>query len=158
MQGIGLGAGSGGREIIGVLLTFLTVVGCGGSSTDPALRPLLQSTVHDGFVFLTQNRQPSGAMEALFSGSVIADAVGCFRLNSEEGATVVWPLNYSLDTSGDVPRVLNDEGSEVGMVGQAFVLAGGLVNELPDAMGFTARDRERAQVCPGRYWIVNDES
>lgn len=132
--------------------------GCSASSTDVVPEPLLQVVNQDGWVFMTQHRQPSAAMEALFTGQVDADEAGCLRLVSADDATVVWPVGYTLDTSGDTPAVLDADGAPVGELGDEFVLAGGEVQTLPSAMGFTDEDRERSEACPGRYWIVNDES
>lgn len=142
-----------------VALSLMVVTaGCGASSIDVGQEPLLHVTAQDGFVFMTQTRVPSAAMEALFTGSVVADAEGCLRLASQGGAAVVWPLGYMLDTSVDTPRVLNDEGEVEGVLGGDFVLAGGEVDVLLDAMGFTTEDRAEAEACPGKYWIVNGDS
>lgn len=133
-----------------------SVAGCNGSPTELPLEHLLEITIQDDLIFLTQNHRPSAAMEALFTGPVVADDAGCLRLASEEGATVVWPKGYTLDTSGDAPRVLDEEGASAGALGEEFVFTGGKVPALIASMGFTDKDRERAEACPGRYWLVND--
>lgn len=133
-----------------------SVAGCNRSVTELPPEHLLKVTMQDGLLVLTQSRRPSAAMEALFTGPVVADGLGCLRLASEEGATVVWPEGYTLETSGDVHRVLDEEGAPAGALGEEFVLGGGEVSALLASMGFTDEDRERAEACPGRYWLVND--
>lgn len=150
---------AGGRKArwtLGVaLLTGLA--GCSGSSTGPVPDALLEVTARDGLVFMTQNVDENDRMEALFRGAVIADAQGCLRLGTADGATAVWPRGYALDASGEVPRVMDERGEPVGALGDTFQLAGGEVEHLLERMGFTDADRERARACPGRYWIVNPE-
>lgn len=136
-----------GAWLVAALVVIVT--GC-------APEHLLDITIQDDLIFLTQNRRPSAAMEALFTGPVVADDAGCLRLASEEGPTVVWPEGYTLDTSGDVPRVLDEDGAPAGAFNEELVLAGGEVPTLRTSMGFTDEDRERAEACPGRYWLVND--
>lgn len=144
-----------GSRLLGTGLMMMIVAGCTSSSTNLVHEPLLQVSVRDGLVFMTQNHRTLAGMEALFVGPVRVDDDGCIRLGSEDDATVVWPVGYTLDTSGDVVGVLDEQGDLVGQLGGEFELAGGEVDVLPAAMGFTDEDRERARACPGRYWIVN---
>lgn len=142
-------------RLLGTGLMMMIVAGCTSSSTNLVHEPLLQVTERDGMVFMTQNHRTLAGMEALFVGPVRVDGGGCIRLGSEDDATVVWPVDYTLDTSGDAVGVLDEQGNRVGQLGGEFELAGGEVDELPATMGFTDEDRERARACPGRYWIVN---
>ena len=165
MMGRGTSAGSGaaglatrgGRAVVaaGVLIA---AVACGGSPAELEVDPLLQVSTRGDLVFMTQRRDPSPGMEALFTGPVVADDAGCLRTGSADGAAVVWPLEWGLDVSGDVPRVVDEGGAVVGALGDEFVFAGGQVDVLLESMGFTDQDRAAAEVCPGPYWIVNDES
>ena len=43
------------------------------------------------------------------------------------GRVILWPYGFTLDTSSDVPRVLDADGSEVGRLGGSIVLGGGFV-------------------------------
>ena len=40
---------------------------------------------------------------------------------------ILWPYGFTLDTSGDVPRVLDGNGNEVGRLGEKLVLGGGFI-------------------------------
>lgn len=138
-------------------LAILAVAAC-GDAVDPAgdetPEPALAVEDRGEIVFLTQNVVPLVAMDALYEGRVVVDDEGCLRLDTPTASTVVWPRDYDVEARDDGFVVVNGEGAEVGTVGGAFSLAGGEVNELSDAMGFTSEDRARAaERCPGRYWI-----
>lgn len=138
-------------------LAVLAVTAC-GDAVDPAAdetpEPALAVQDRAGVVLLTQNVVPLVAMDALYEGRVVADEEGCLRLDTPTASTVVWPHDYDVEQRDDGIVVVNGDGSEVGTIGGAFSLAGGEVNELSDAMGFTSEDRSRAAArCPGRYWI-----
>ena len=150
-----------GAGIAAALLTWLAVAGC-STGTEPD--GLMERADHlavahgNGVVLLTQNVVQAAAMDARFQGTVAPDASGCLRLavEGDYGVTAVWPRGYGLRTLDGALRVVDGDGASVGRIGGAFDLGGGEVEELTDALGFTAADRLLAHAtCPGRYWIVS---
>lgn len=145
------------------ILSMFAMLGACESNAGPD-GPMIDAADHvvvttdDGVLLLTQDATDGSAMDALFNGSITLDDRGCLRLQSAsgDGATAVWPADYSLDRSGDAVRVVDADGTVVGALGGAFTFGGGEVAELTADMGFTADDQALAQDrCPGRFWIVN---
>jgi hypothetical protein len=99
---------------------------------------------------MTQNGVPSEVMDAFFEGRVIADDVGCLRLEDAGGPTVVWPANYTGEVTTEGVTILDGDGNEVGQVDGSFSFGGGNIPELLGTLGFTQDDRDLAEaLCPG---------
>lgn len=108
-------------------------------------------------VFLVQEVAPNAIMDALYVGEVSVDDAGCLRLAAPDYHTVVWPLGFTLEESGDALRVLDGAGAEAGRIGGTFRLGGGEVVVLHEGVGLSAAARANATaLCPGRFWIVGD--
>lgn len=106
-------------------------------------------------VFIARTAEPSGYMEALFSGVITVDAAGCLRMEGLEAHTPIWPRGYRLEVTSSGGVVRAGSGSVVGTIGGRFRLGGGEVQTL-DGVALTSADRERVTAtCPGRYWIVS---
>ena len=126
-------------------------------STAENSSPVATSIQGSDVVFLTLSRPSTAKMEALFRGSIVADAAGCLRLGDSDGQTVVWPYGYQMTRRGDDLVVIEPPGREIGTIGGQFQLGGGEVSELHGGIELSANDRQRAlSACPGRYWIVGD--
>ncbi len=141
----------------------LVVLAGGGCSWIMGPEPALDGDtiavrIDAGIVFLRMRITPDAHMDALFEGRVVADDQGCLRLDSVDRHTVVWPAGYDFTAADGAVRILDADGSPVGVVGDAFRFGGGEVTSLHDGLGFTRADRELAEAhCPGRYWIVAGE-
>lgn len=106
-------------------------------------------------VFVARTVEPSGYMEALFSGVITVDAAGCLRMEGLEAHTPIWPRGYRLEVTSGAGVVRSGNGSIVGIIGGHFRLGGGEVQTL-EWVEVTPADRERVtSTCPGRYWIVS---
>lgn len=139
--------------LAGVVAGCTEATGPGDGGVETAVH--LQVRHEQGVLLLTQNVVQEVTMDALYEGTVTADADGCLRLDGPSPVTVVWPMGYSLEREGGELRITDASGAPVGVLGGDFSLAGGEVAELLDAMGFTAEDRALAEArCPGDYWVV----
>lgn len=110
-------------------------------------------------LFLVQSEPATAVMEAFFQGRVVRDAAGCLRLEASgsDGATVVWPHGFTLDTAGDELRVRDDGAREVGRIGGEFRFGGGFVQTLHEGIPIAGSPRaEAAARCPGSFWIVGE--
>lgn len=106
-------------------------------------------------LFIARTAEPSGYMEALFSGVITVDAAGCLRMEGLEAHTPIWPRGYRLEVRGSGGVVRSGDGSIVGTIGGHFRLGGGEVQTL-EWVALAPADRERVlSTCPGRYWIVS---
>ena len=116
---------------------------------------LYSSTQLHSAVFIARTAEPSGYMEALFSGVITVDAAGCLRMAGLEGHTPIWPRGYRLEVTAGSGVVRRGSGAVVGKIGSHFRLGGGEVQTL-EWVALSAADRERVtSTCPGRYWIVS---
>ena len=106
-------------------------------------------------VFIARTAEPSGYMEALFSGVITVDPAGCLRMEGLERHSPIWPKGYELEVTNGSAVVRRGDGSIVGTIGGEFVLGGGEVHTLGQ-VALSLRDRQRAtSSCPGQYWIVS---
>ena len=109
-------------------------------------------------LMLTLTESPAAHMEALFKGSVVADARGCLRLRDADGATVIWPKDFRLVDRLGAAMVQDEGGRTVGAVGGDFRFGGGEV-PMHDGLALSAEARRAAEErCPGKYWIVGELS
>ena len=134
---------------------MLVVAGAGGCSNDPAASLLNVNAVD--VVFLTQSERQDAVMDALFTGRVLVDAAKCTRLDDPDGATVIWPVGFTVSGENGDLRVLDGDGREVGRLGGSFRIGGGEVTELNPQLHISYMDRAfAAEHCPGRYWIASE--
>lgn len=110
----------------------------------------------DGTLFLAQAVAPAIHMDALFQGTVTVDQHGCYRLGlGGQPATMVWPFGYRLINTIEGAAVVNQDGNEVGRIGDEFAFGGGLVSALPAGLVSPESLRARATAqCPGSFWIA----
>jgi len=133
----------------------LAVAACSSSVIGPPDNATFQIQSTAGVLFMTQNVVQDFVMDALFQGPVIVDDDGCLRLEDPERPTVVWPWGFTAQITDAEISIRDQEGTEVGQVGESFALGGGIVPELLDSLGFSQEDRDLAtNACPGSYWIV----
>jgi hypothetical protein len=120
----------------------------------------LSSTVlgAEDVIFLAANAPATMVMEALYKGSVVADAAGCVRLaGASEQHTVLWPYGFALRQHDGAATVVDAGGREIGRIGSSFTFGGGEVPTLHEGIALSDAQRELAlQRCPGRYWIVGE--
>jgi hypothetical protein len=111
----------------------------------------------DATVFLAQNVPPTAVMEALYQGRVNRDAQGCLRVESENGATVIWPYGFTLEARDGGLFVKDDDGRTVGRIGGEFRMGGGFV-PAPGYAQLSARDRALAETrcTSSSYWVVGE--
>jgi hypothetical protein len=111
----------------------------------------------DATVFLAQDVPPTAVMEALYQGRVNRDEQGCLRVESEGGATVIWPYGFTLESRGGGLFVNDANGRTVGRVGGEFRMGGGFVHSARH-VHLSARDRTLAETrCAGTsYWVVGE--
>lgn len=145
----------------GIVILTAAAAGACGSTTDitpPEITRAdnIEALAGPGVVFITMRTTPAESMEALFEGRVLMDAAGCLRIDTADGATVVWPKDYGFEIAAGVIRILDEQGDVIGHVGGTFELGGGEVPFLTEAAGFTGADQDLADSrCPGKYWIAN---
>lgn len=139
------------------------VTGCGPSSTSGLGTDLSLLTTGE-VVFAAQQRRPNGVMDALFTGKVVLDAQGCFRLDippgEEVSTTVVWPFGASLEGRGPTMRVLDEDGRLIVRVGGDTSFGGGFVPGVDHMASTGALSPNMVSAlrirCPGQFWIVGD--
>jgi hypothetical protein len=112
------------------------------------------------WLFLSHAVPPTSVMDALYHGPVALDSSGCFRLQDRdfpERHTVIWPFRARLVDRGGALVLLDEQGADLGRIGDSFRLGGG---EVPQeiGLGFLAPELvEPARTrCPGRYWVVGE--
>ena len=138
-------------------LVCATAVGC----EDPVglvEAPNLTVVGTQGVKLVTLRSALNANMEALHVGRVDVSFDGCIRTSSTFGGqTVVWPAGYSIEASGDTWAIRRASGETLGLLGTEFTFGGGIVEDVTEALGFTAQDQATLQSeCPGRYWIVGE--
>lgn len=141
----------------GLVAVGLSVAGCG----DPVgliEGPNLTVVVTQNVAFVTLNGPQTAVMEALYEGTVDVAFDSCIRMESSLGGqTVVWPMGYTLEESGESWAVLDETGAQLGLLGESFTFGGGIVTDVTEALGFSSQDQTiLRQECPGRYWIVGE--
>jgi hypothetical protein len=111
----------------------------------------------DATVFLAQNTPPTVVMDALYIGEVNRDGQGCLRVESEDGAVVIWPYGFTLHAYEGGLYVKNAEGRSIGRIGGEFRMGGGYVPSASFA-DLSGADRALAEsrCASSYYWIVGD--
>lgn len=145
----------------GTALSFLAAMAtaaCSSDPVEPSPDDLLQlQEVGDEVetLVMTRGAPTDIGMDALFEGPVITDDAGCLRWQDEEGPTVVWPFGFTGEVTPDGISILDEDGNDVGRVGDEFSLGGGIIPNLPEPLGFSQGDRDLAgELCPGDYLLV----
>ena len=108
-------------------------------------------------LFLTESQPATLYMDALYKGTVAADAAGCLRLATESAHTVVWPFGFELRPRDGALVVIAPGGREIGRLGGSFTFRGGEIPTLYEGIALSDPQRAAAlERCPGRYWIVGE--
>ena len=95
-------------------------------------------------------------------GKLVLDDRGCLRIKASadaSGEVPLWPSYYSLDTSDERVRVLDEEGRTVAEVGETMAAGGGSVSKAVLQQEGYMRERTRRELlerCPGAYWLVGE--
>src|SRR5688572_6031590 len=144
----------GPRTTVLAAVAFALSGGCSKSPSAPA--GLQRVTERSDVIFLARSQAATAEMEALFTGRVAVDDVGCLRLDTDDRHTVVWPSGFTLRVEDDgTAYVISADGRRVGGIGGYFELGGGEVPALHEDVSLSPADRAAAlSACPGRYWIV----
>ena len=107
------------------------------------------------YLFLVRSAPADAEMDALIRGRLVADSVGCLRVDGVDRHTVVWPFGASLRVNSDEDVAILDANAKViARVGEVVQLPGGEVPELPPGMLASEAESAARTSCPGRFWFV----
>ena len=109
------------RHLLTVAILCVAVTAC--AAAVPSLEPRI--------VAIPTAEPPIGevaCMDALLTGSLVADADAGVVVQADDGATivVVWPHGWVAVDQDDQRVVLNDRGDPVAQVGDQVAIGGGL--------------------------------
>lgn len=136
-----------------ISLSLVALISCSSDSSDSSDS---SSSTEDPVCFPRQvdTGGERTVMEALFKGKLELRGRCLVAGSGPDSYLIIWPPNFTLDTTTNPYRVLNEKGNVVAEVGTEIAMGGGTVDSIGRMEGIEGGADQLC--CDGPYWIVGD--